>query len=130
MKSGALQADDAMLDDDVYVAKIVSDIEVPHVKILARLNQPHPELKGHLNLQIADRLWGWVSSNHLAYNIIATLERHGLIRGWSRADYEALGASTKAALGASARREPVLYSITRLGSLMLNGSSRQRRMRP
>ncbi|MYW94298.1 hypothetical protein G3I59_27790 [Amycolatopsis rubida] len=119
LAAGSIQSDDALLDEDLYLSQVVADLEAPHLALLDLLNEPHPELAGTKNMQAAGRLRSRVNPPVLARQLIATLERHGLIYGWSRESYSMLHKSTRAVIGVNLEKDPVMWSITEFGEFVL-----------
>lgn len=121
LASGYGSSDSAKLDQEVYMARLISDLERPHLRILQYLEKD-PQREGHLRLARRLDLLSLQEPQVLGYSLLATLLRHALIEGISRAQFErSFPKETRRRLRVSEHNsEPVAYLITTLGSYVLD----------
>jgi hypothetical protein len=43
LATGAMAADDAIVDEQRLLVRILADLEAPHVRVLVQLAEPHPQ---------------------------------------------------------------------------------------
>lgn len=116
LAAGARTDDGAALHHEVFMAKLMADLELPHLKILQYMEKD-PEAEGHLRLARRNQLLELFKPQAMSASVIATLLRHALLQGYSHAEFER-SFSKETRLRARVNEhtsEPVVYMITSLG---------------
>lgn len=93
LANGALAEDDALVDEETYWARIMRQLEAPHLRIINHLVSEDPDRPGHRRYARRDDLADISGFRGLIGHTLATLEQNALISRTNEAD-ELAGAAT------------------------------------